>query len=214
MTLFHPPASRLRHHGGAHPRRRSHADADAGISDDRAAARIRPRARRCASRRSRATTRAVPPGIGTTSPSASTRARISTRRSTGSPGAICRTTRPTASRLENFVASACVVDCSREAAADADYLLSVAKLRAFEERAWPHPAALLGADAHRLVEKQQRSGGLPELRRDRPAHAGARCRGRALPGRGARRHRLRHRDDRHGCRAGRASAARPIRATR
>ncbi len=36
--------------------------------------------------------------------------------------------------LENFIASASVVDCSREAAADADYLMGVAKLRAFEER--------------------------------------------------------------------------------
>jgi kynurenine formamidase len=34
---------------------------------------------------------------------------------------------------ENFVAAACVVDCSREAAANADYLMDVAKLRAFEE---------------------------------------------------------------------------------
>jgi kynurenine formamidase len=35
---------------------------------------------------------------------------------------------------ENFVASACVIDCSLEAAADADYLMGVAKLRAFEEQ--------------------------------------------------------------------------------
>jgi kynurenine formamidase len=34
---------------------------------------------------------------------------------------------------ENFVAAACVVDCSREAAANADYLMDVAKLRAYEE---------------------------------------------------------------------------------
>jgi kynurenine formamidase len=33
----------------------------------------------------------------------------------------------------DFIASACVVDCSREAAADADYLMGVSKLRAFEE---------------------------------------------------------------------------------
>ncbi|MBV8427668.1 MAG: cyclase family protein, partial [Hyphomicrobiales bacterium] len=36
--------------------------------------------------------------------------------------------------LDRFVASASVIDCSREAGEDADYLLSVAKLRAFEER--------------------------------------------------------------------------------
>jgi kynurenine formamidase len=34
---------------------------------------------------------------------------------------------------ENFVATASVIDCSREAAENADYLLNVAKLRAFEE---------------------------------------------------------------------------------
>ena len=33
----------------------------------------------------------------------------------------------------NFIAAAHVVDCSREAAEDADYLMGVAKLRAFEE---------------------------------------------------------------------------------
>jgi kynurenine formamidase len=36
--------------------------------------------------------------------------------------------------LDRFIASASVIDCSREAAEDADYLLTVAKLRAFEER--------------------------------------------------------------------------------
>jgi kynurenine formamidase len=34
----------------------------------------------------------------------------------------------------DFIASACVVDCSLEAAADADYLMDIAKLRAFEEQ--------------------------------------------------------------------------------
>jgi kynurenine formamidase len=36
--------------------------------------------------------------------------------------------------LDRFIASASVIDCSREVAEDADYLLTVAKLRAFEER--------------------------------------------------------------------------------
>ena len=35
---------------------------------------------------------------------------------------------------ESFIASACVIDCTHEVAADADYLLDVAKLRAFEEQ--------------------------------------------------------------------------------
>jgi kynurenine formamidase len=36
--------------------------------------------------------------------------------------------------LDRFIASASVIDCSREAAEDADYLLTVTKLRDFEER--------------------------------------------------------------------------------
>jgi NAD(P)-dependent dehydrogenase (short-subunit alcohol dehydrogenase family) len=55
-------------------------------------------ASRFASSRSRPTTSAAPPGTGTTSRAASTPARTSTRRSTGSPGAIAPTTRWTPCR--------------------------------------------------------------------------------------------------------------------
>jgi hypothetical protein len=82
----------------------------------------------------RAMTSADPPGTGTTSPAASTPARISTRRSTGSPAGICPTTAPTPSRPRHFIAPACVLDCSREAAADADFLLTVGFLRDWEKR--------------------------------------------------------------------------------
>ena len=71
-----------------------------------------------------ATTAAARPGIGTTSPAASTPARISTRRSTGSPARIIRATPPTRIPAEKFLAPACVIDVSREAAADPDFLLT------------------------------------------------------------------------------------------
>ena len=58
---------------------------------------------RSASRRSRATTSADRPGTGTIFPAASTPARISTRRSTGSPAATCRTTATDTIPPERFV---------------------------------------------------------------------------------------------------------------
>ena len=50
------------------------------------------------------------------STAASTPARISTRRSTGSPARTCRTTPSTPCRSRNFIAPACVIDCSRAGA--------------------------------------------------------------------------------------------------
>ena len=67
----------------------------------------------------------------------------------------------------------CVIDCSAEAARDADFLLTADICSGLGSAARQDPAALLGADAHRLVEAH-RSGGLSEFRRGRPAHAGAR----------------------------------------
>ena len=73
--------------------------------------------------------------------------------------------------------------------------------RRLGKQARSHRAAVLGADAHRLVEAP-RPGRIPELRRGRPAHARARRRGGEVPGRRARRARLRHRIDRHRRRPG------------
>src|SRR6185369_2361440 len=73
--------------------------------------------------------------------------------------------------------------------------------RAVRGGARPHPARRLGADAHRLVQAA-RSPGLPELRRDRPAHAGTERRGGAIPDRAARRAGLRLGGHRHRRRPG------------
>ena len=78
--------------------RRSHADAVAATSRRSCCRRRWASAGRFASRRSRATTTAGRAGTGTISPSASTPAPISTRRSTGSPAATWRTMRPTPCR--------------------------------------------------------------------------------------------------------------------
>jgi kynurenine formamidase len=72
--------------------------------------------------------------------------------------------------VQHFVAPACVIDCSEQVKADPDYLLDGRDIERFEART-AHPAGRLGADAHRLVQAQ-RPRGLPELRRDGPAHAG------------------------------------------
>ena len=77
---------------------------------------------------------------------------------------------------QHFVAPACVIDCSREATADPDYLLTVARHRALRGARTAASRGRLVPDAHRLVEAH-RSRGLPELRRDRPAHARAERRG-------------------------------------
>ncbi len=52
----------------------------------------------------------------------------------------------------HFLAPACVIDCSAESAADADFVLTIPFVEAWEAQARPHPAAILGAAAHRLVQ--------------------------------------------------------------
>src|SRR5271156_3523312 len=42
--------------------------------------------------------------------------------------------------LKHFIAPACVIDCSKEAESNADFLLTVAHLRAWEKRHGPIPA--------------------------------------------------------------------------
>ena len=117
----------------ADPGHRPDADADAGVPADRAAAGVRPVLALPHRGGVASTTSAAPAGTGTTSPAASTPARTSTRRSTGSPAATCRTTRWTPSRCGHFVAPAVVIDCSAQAAADPDYLLTVDAVRAWEQ---------------------------------------------------------------------------------
>ena len=54
--------------------------------------------------------------------------------------------------VEKFFAPACVIDVSREAAADADFLLTPQRRGGVGSRARPHRGRLLGADAHGLVQ--------------------------------------------------------------
>ena len=70
---------------------------------------------------------------------------------------------------EHFLTPACVIDCSQQPAPDADFLPTADFLRKWEDRFGRIPRSC--ADAHGLV-KAHRSRRLPELRRDRPAHAG------------------------------------------
>ncbi len=51
-----------------------------------------------------------------------------------------------------FIAPACVLDCSREAAADADFLLTVDFLRKWERRHGRIRGRIVDSDADRLVE--------------------------------------------------------------
>ena len=91
--------------------------------------------------------------------------------------------RPTRSRSATSSRPPCVIDCSQESAADADFLLTrgIHRRRGRSSTARIPPRSL-GVDADRLVE-EDRSGGLSELRRDRPAHARPRSGCGAFPAR-------------------------------
>ena len=107
---------------------------------------------------------------------------------------------------ERFIGPAFVIDCSREAAQDPDFLLTRKFIEDWEAkhgRISPRSWVLMRTD----WSKRQRPGRVPELRRRRPAHARARRRSGEVPGDRARRPRLRHRIDRHRCRAGLPPAA-------
>ena len=54
--------------------------------------------------------------------------------------------------VQHLIGAACVIDCSRRRRADADFLLTRAESLTLGDRSWAHPAARLGADAHRLVQ--------------------------------------------------------------
>src|SRR6185369_5410316 len=68
--------------------------------------------------------------------------------------------------------------------------------RAFRGGAWTDPARRLGSDAHRLIETAGPPG-VPEIRRNRPAHTGAERRSGAVSDRATRRAGLRLGSDRH-----------------
>ena len=116
------------------------------------------------------------PGTGTTSAAASTPARISTRRCTGSPAASAPRRIPTPSRRRSFIAPACVIDCSEEAAADEDFLLEPAHIEAWEARHGRIPAGawvLMRTD----WSQARRPRGVPQ----RAARTARTSRGRAWP---------------------------------
>ena len=74
--------------------------------------------------------------------------------------------------VEHFIAPACVVDCSSEAKADADFLLTVGYLKAWEKRHGRVPA---GAWVLMRTDWSKRTDPVAyqNLDRDRPAHPGA-----------------------------------------
>ena len=74
---------------------------------------------------------------------------------------------------EHFIAPACVIDCSGRSQGRCRFPADRCDIvKAWEKRHGRIAAALLGADADRLVEAH-RPGRLPESRRYRPAHARA-----------------------------------------
>ena len=123
------------------------------------------------------------------------------RPSTGCRAAICRTTRRTRMPVQHLIGAGMRDRLLRGGERGCGFPADRGSRAALGSGARPHSAARLGADAHRLVEAH-RSRRLPELRRDRPAHARTRHRCGAISDRGAGCRRIRLRGDRHRCRAG------------
>ncbi len=150
------PSDLLRLRGRNRPGRdrgdRSDPHADAGFSRPSCCRPNSANARRSAWRKSRATTSAARPGTGTTSRWASIPERISMRRFIGCPARTCRTIPSTPFRRRISSRRPASSMSQRKSAADADFVLTIADVEAWETRARPHPAAKLGAAAHRLVE--------------------------------------------------------------
>ena len=57
--------------------------------------------------------------------------------------------------VQNFVAPVNVIDCSQEAAADHDFLLTVEHIKAWEAEHGDDQRRRMGGDAHRLVQAQR-----------------------------------------------------------
>ena len=100
--------------------------------------------------------------------------------------------------VQELIGPACVLDCSREAAADHDFLLTVDFVRRWERRHGRIPSrawVLMRTDWSKRRDPVE----YRESRRNRPAHAGAGRGGGPVPRRGARRRRLRLGGDWHRC---------------
>ena len=96
----------------------------------------------------------------------------------------------------DLVGPAAVLDFSAEAGADPDFLVEIDHIKAWEKRARPAARARLAAGAHRLGRAGPLAGGVPQRRRERPAHARAVGRVRAVGGPGVAGHRHGRRDGR------------------
>ena len=172
----------------------------------RAARAVRQHARAHAAASSAATTTAARRGRGTCWRSASTSARTSTRRSTGSPAATARTW--PACRRPGSSARRWSSTSPPRRPQDPDYLLTVDRGRAFEAEHGALPEGVVAAAAHRLGRARPRPGRLPQRRLDGQPHTPgidaecARWLAQEQPGR-----RRRGRDRRH--RRGRGRRLRP-----
>ena len=72
--------------------------------------------------------------------------------------------------VRKFIAPACVIDCSKECAANPDFALTIPFVEQWEARSRQDRAGKLGAAAHRLVEADRSR--LRRTPRRRRAHAG------------------------------------------
>ena len=108
---------------------------------------------------------------------------------------------PTPSTSQRFVAPACVIDCSKEAAKDEDFLVTPKHIMAWEKKHGEIPTGawvLMRTD----WSKRQDPARFLNMQGGRRPRPGPERRRGALPRRGARRDRLGRRDGRHRCRTG------------
>ena len=110
-------------------------------------------------------------GTGTSCTWASTPARTSTRRCTGSPARICRTTPATRFPPRRFVGPACVDRRDGGCRGESRFSADAGARRGLGGRARPDPRRRLGAAAHRLEPRARRARRSSTPRR-RPAQPG------------------------------------------
>ena len=80
------------------------------------------------------------------------------------------TARPTSCRCRSSSRPVNVIDCSKETAADEDFLLTADGVKAWEKQHGDDREGRVGGDAHRLAPAQPQRGGVPE-RRDNMPHS-------------------------------------------
>ena len=90
--------------------------------------------------------------------------------------------------VQKFIGPACVIDVADRVRENADFLVTVDVVKAWEA-SMARSARRVGADPHRLVEAHRRRA-LPQYPRGRAAYAGLSSAVRALPGEGARHSRV------------------------